>query len=50
MGLLAVVGEVHLIKARLAGEILYLDGVVSLSRRASKMIRTVKYGFQKLTR
>ena len=34
MGFLAIVGEVHLIEARLAGEILDLCGAISLSRRA----------------
>lgn len=35
MGFLAIVGEVHLIEARLAGEILYLCGVIPLSRRVA---------------
>lgn len=35
MGFLAIVGEVHLIEVRLAGEILYLYGDISLSRRAA---------------
>lgn len=36
VGFLAIIGEVHLIEARIAGEILQLRGIISLSRRAAR--------------